>query len=122
MRDDRRAFQPLPELDRDRGRCAAPRVVERLGFLLGQAAEIVELEMGFVAGGGKHAPDGAGDGADPGAAGRELPTGLREPIQKVSTAPGFKLGQLGEGLDGTARHPAGAVGPVVPKLLDSFGE
>lgn len=113
MRQDGGALETLAKLDRDRGGSPLAAVVEGLRLLLDQAAEVVEVEMRLVTRGGQHTSDGTGHRANPGATGRQLPSGVSELLQQVVAAWGLESGQLGKCLDGPARHPAGAMGAIV---------
>ena len=109
MGEHGRAVDPLPQLDRDRRGRADASFGERLRLLADHLTEHVGLQVALVAAGREQPPDCSRDGADAGSRGCKATAGLAQLVEEVLAGSLVPLDQLGERLNGLARHPAGSM-------------
>ena len=95
---------------------------ERLRLLADHLAEHVGLEVAFVAARCEQPSDRPRDGADARPRGRKASARLPEIVEDVVAGSLVLLDQLGQRLDGLARHPAGSVRSILAELRDPVFE
>ena len=115
-------LEPLPKLDRDRGSGAVATVHERSCLFADELLKLIDLELEVGIRGREDSPDRAGHRSDSGSALGELSAGGDEARKQLLARGCRLLGDLREGFDGPASHPAASVLAVASELFDPLPE